>query len=252
MPEIDNPAVFGLPKNIDKVVQKNNSMYTISCLKKLTALAADATQLKREDWAKIALPTIHAWDQVYKQVKDAKIPAIKQAQLLVDSPIESFIYLEMSQALELLEKINHILKSTEKVLEGKGLMTTEIQMMINKLITNSLPKEWEDFYSECEEPLDWIRMFGRRVILLKQWVSKAHNQRLQGEEFDLSELFHPGVFLNACKQAASRNKIALDKLSISATFEEDKASEAAVKVKGLLLQGCSMAKHLLGHPSNSD
>ena len=95
-------------------------------------------------------------------------------------------------------------------------------------------------------------MFGRRIILLKQWVIKANNQRLVGEEFDLSELFHPAVFLNACKQAASRNKIALDKLSISATFEEDKASESAVKIKGLLLQGCSMAKHLLGAPSHSD
>ena len=55
----------------------------------------------------------------------------------------------MSQALELLEKINKSLKSMESVLQGKGLMTTEIQKLINKLITSSLPKEWEDFYSEC-------------------------------------------------------------------------------------------------------
>lgn len=103
-------------------------------------------------------------------------------------------------------------------------MTTEIQKLINKLVSNSLPKEWEDFYSECDEPLDWIRKFGRRIILLKQWVLKANNQRLNEEEFDLSELFHPGVFLNACKQAAARNKIALDKLNLVATFEPDKAT----------------------------
>lgn len=35
----------------------------------------------------------------------------------------------------------------EGVLQGKGLMTTEIQKLINKLIHNDLPKEWEDFYS---------------------------------------------------------------------------------------------------------
>ena len=131
-------------------------------------------------------------------------------------------------------------------------MTTEIQKLINKLIASSLPKEWEDFYSECEEPLDWIRKFGRRVILLKQWVIKANNQRLLEEQFDLSQLFHPGVFLNACKQAAARNKIALDKLNLVATFEQDRASEKAVRLKGLLLQGCSMAKHLLGAPSHTD
>jgi hypothetical protein len=37
-------------------------------------------------------------------------------------------------------------------------------------------------------------------------------------------LFHPGVFLNACKQSAARNKIALDKLNLLVTFEQDKAS----------------------------
>lgn len=122
---------------------------------------------------------------------------------------------------------------------------------MGKIVENSLPKQWEDFYSECGEPLDWIRMFGRRIILLKQWITKANNQQLLGEEFDLSELFHPAVFINACKQAASRKKIALDKLSVSATFEQDKASERAIKIKGLLIQGCSMAKHLLGAPSKA-
>lgn len=53
---------------------------------------------------------------------------------------------------------------------------------------------------------------------LKDWVYKAQNSRLLGEEYDLSELFHPVVFLNACKQFASRNKIALDKLNLVATF----------------------------------
>lgn len=59
---------------------------------------------------------------------------------------------------------------------------------------------------------------------LKDWVYKAQNGRLLNEEYDLSELFHPAVFLNACKQYASRGKMALDKLSLVATFEEGKAS----------------------------
>ena len=130
-------------------MQKNNSQWTIGCLKKLISISADGLQLKREDWAKILNPIIGSWDQVYKQVRDAKIPHIKQSQLLADHPVESFIYLEMNQALELLEKINRSIKAMEKVLEGRGLMTTEIQILINKLISNSLPKEWEEFYAEC-------------------------------------------------------------------------------------------------------
>jgi hypothetical protein len=66
--------------------------------------------------------------------------------------------------------------------------------------------------------LEWIRKFGRKLIFIKQWVIKAQNNRLREEEFDLAEIFHPAVFLNACKQLAARNKIALDKLSLVATF----------------------------------
>jgi hypothetical protein len=166
--------------------------------------------------------------------------------------VESFIYLEMAKALELVEQINKSLRSMEAVLQGRGIMTTQTQKLINKLAANSVPKDWEDFYSECEEPLDWLRKFGKRILLLKQWVLKVTAQKLDQEEFDLAELFHPGVFLNACKQAACRGKIALDKLTLVATFEEARASPTSIKIKGLLLQGCSMAKHLLGSPSVHD
>ena len=30
----------------------------------------------------------------------------------------------------------------ENVLQGKGLMTTEIQKLINKLVENAIPKDW--------------------------------------------------------------------------------------------------------------
>lgn len=60
------------------------------------------------------------------------------------------------------------------------------------------------------------------------------------------------MFVNACKQAASRNKIALDKLTLVSTFEESKASADAIKLKGLLLQGCSLSRHLLGALSQKD
>ena len=138
----------------------------------------------------------------------------------------------------------------DNILQGKGLMNTEIQKLLDDLLERQLPKSWEDFWSECDDPQEWIRKFGRKLILLKNWVVKAQNSRLHGEEFDLVELYHPGVFINACKQAASRNKIALDKLSIVSTFEEEKATENALKLKGLLIQGCTLHKGLL-HDSSS-
>lgn len=58
-------------------------MMTIACLKRLTSISVDGGQLKKEDWFKIVSPLLKSWEQIYKQIKDAKIPPIKQAQLLV-------------------------------------------------------------------------------------------------------------------------------------------------------------------------
>ena len=41
----------------------------------------------------------------------------------------------------------------------------------------------------------------------------------------------------------------MDKLSLVSTFEEDRASENAIKLKNLLIQGCSIANYLLTEPS---
>jgi hypothetical protein len=135
------------------------------------------------------------------------------------------------------------------VIEGKSLVTNKIQELMRKFSARMVPTDWLAFWEESADPYEWIRVFGKKILCLKDWVYKAQNSRLLGEVYDLAELFHPVVFLNACKQYVSRNKIALDKLSLVATFEEDRASENAIKLKNLLIQGCSLANFLLTEPS---
>jgi dynein heavy chain 2, cytosolic len=252
MPEIDDPSIFGLPRNIDKAVQRTATECVLGSLKTLSLAREEGSALNKEEELKLLSPILKLWTQTFKQIKDAKFPSIKNAELMSENPVESFIYLEASQALLLAERINRQLDLLDNILQGKGLMTTEIQTVMTRLLTRTLPKEWEEFWAECEDPSDWIRKFGRKLLLVKQWVLKAQSSRVRGEEWDLSELFHPVVFINACKQSASRNRIALDKLTLVTTFEEAKSSENAVKLKGLLLQGCSLHKNLLGPLSQRD
>ena len=42
----------------------------------------------------------------------------------------------------LADRINRQLDTLDNILQGKGLMTTEIQQIVNKLINRELPKEW--------------------------------------------------------------------------------------------------------------
>ena len=100
MPEIDDPSVFGLPKNIDKVVQRGATEAVLLSLKTLSLAQLDGGEDKQEEF-KLVSPIISLWNQTYKQIKDSKFPAIKHAELMSENPIESFIYLEASQALEL-------------------------------------------------------------------------------------------------------------------------------------------------------
>ena len=52
-------------------------------------------------------------------------------------------------------------------------MTTDIRKVVDKLIDRALPKEWEEFWSQVEDPTEWIRRFGRKMSVLKGWVHRA-------------------------------------------------------------------------------
>jgi dynein heavy chain 2 len=58
---------------------------------------------------------------------------------------------------------------------------------------------------------------------------------------DLSEVYRPEIFLNALKQRIGREKkIPVNQLKIKSSFS--KPSEICVKIKSLILQGCSYSK----------
>jgi hypothetical protein len=48
MPEIDDPSIFGLPKNIDKAVQRANTQQVIECLKILSVSSDEGSKLNKE------------------------------------------------------------------------------------------------------------------------------------------------------------------------------------------------------------
>lgn len=101
MPEVDDPSTFGLPRNIDKAVQRATTDAVLKDLKILSLAHAEGVAVNREEELKAINPILKLWGQTYKQIKDSKFPVVKHSELLSEGPIESFIYLEASQALEL-------------------------------------------------------------------------------------------------------------------------------------------------------
>ena len=51
VPEIDTPQLFGLPTNIDRSVQRFNSLQVINQLKSLAAISAGEMRFDKEKWS---------------------------------------------------------------------------------------------------------------------------------------------------------------------------------------------------------
>lgn len=93
MPEVDDPSTFGLPKNIDKAVQRATTDGVLKYLKTLSLAHSEGQAVNREQQLKTINPILKLWTQTYKQLKDSKFPVIKQSEILAEGPIESFIFL---------------------------------------------------------------------------------------------------------------------------------------------------------------
>jgi dynein heavy chain 2, cytosolic len=82
----------------------------------------------------------------------------------------------------------------------------------------------------------------RKLNNVEQWRQLTQSQQLLGQELDLSEVYRPEIFLNALKQRIGREKkIPVNQLKIKSSFS--KPSEMCVKIKNLILQGCSFAQN---------
>ena len=87
MPEVDDPSTFGLPKNIDKAVQRITTEAILKDLKVLSFAHSEGTAANRDEEMKVVGPILKLWNQTYKQIKDSKLPPIKNSELLSEGPI---------------------------------------------------------------------------------------------------------------------------------------------------------------------
>ena len=79
MPEVDDPSTFGLPRNIDKAVQRAATDAVLKDLKVLSLAHVEGSVVNREEELKAVSPILKLWTQTFKQIKDSKFPVVKHA-----------------------------------------------------------------------------------------------------------------------------------------------------------------------------
>mmetsp|Transcript_11234 Transcript_11234/g.1741 ORF Transcript_11234/g.1741 Transcript_11234/m.1741 type:complete len:90 (+) Transcript_11234:820-1089(+) len=83
-----------------------------------------------------------------------------------------------------------------------------------------VPAKWYSIWDGAEVPNAWLKGFAKRVTCLKKWIEKTNQKCLLDEDLNLSELFHPEVFLNALKQKCCRLlKKPLNELKLASSFD---------------------------------
>ncbi|EGR28544.1 hypothetical protein IMG5_173090 [Ichthyophthirius multifiliis] len=238
--ETDSPMLFGLPLNIDKAVQRYNTQQIFNSLKVIKQASSEDLKFDKEKWQQQLSTIINLWKNLYKSFTD--LPQIKPQNLLSTDPVESFVYLEAQQSYQMIEKIQNSIEGLNKVLFGNGILTSEIQAIGYELMLGNVPQKWSQVWEGPDNCTSWLKGFCSRVYQLKKWIESLKNQQLLEKPLNLSDLFHPEIFLNAVRQKTARNiQVPLNELKIVASLQENIIqADIIVKIKGVLLQGCSI------------
>ncbi|KAJ3098912.1 Cytoplasmic dynein 2 heavy chain 1 [Phlyctochytrium planicorne] len=253
LPEADNVALFGLPLNIDRALQRSSSQVVLDQLKILRYHDLQSQKFEKEKWSRELMPFLQLWKKLNTgndllQKKIGSSPDV--------NPIDSFLTLELVNALSLLRKIHADLSGISKVLRGTALLSNDVMAVAGSLLKSETPKAWLSLWEGPESPQDYMRESINNSLAVDTWRNKASgNGNLFAEPLQLCNLFNPITFLNALRQQTSRKvRKPMDELVLYSTWSRSDISHAAlsVAVDGLLLQGCSFDGLRLSESSTDD
>lgn len=259
LPDLDNPASFGMAPNSDRALQRINSARVISTLRQLASVSGaaegGASAANTKAWKEQLGPLWKLWENVSK----AQLSKIKHVEVrpvnVDDSPVVAFILMDAAEAARLGEKVSNSLTNIQKVANGSGLSTPEIVAEASSMIRGETPPKWQSTWpSAPDSPPIFLQGLAKRIMSLKgDWVKRITSPDVFREPVQLSDFLRPDVFLNALRQQTARRlKVPIDSLHLVCSFEPQLLSDPStsplpVTVQDLILEGCAfdMSKRIL-------
>lgn len=252
LPDADAPELFHLPANIDRTVQRALSAATIASLQQLSVVG-NASGSSIEQWRVSLSPMLELWKKL--KADDDVLEKGGSKKLRGDAaPLASFLSMEMDRAEGIVELVDASLGAIQSVLDGTELLTPEVQSEITALLANEVPKSWVARWAHGpEKARAWVRALVSRKVALVGWVKDATQGKLLESPRYLSELLHPGVFLNALRQETARaSNCAIDELRLVSAWKHSllESEPTSMRLGGLLLQGAEFDGSRLSLPES--
>jgi len=232
LPAIDRPEAFGQHPNADIASAITSSNAMLEVIVSLQPKSTDATGITPEE-------------KVYNLAGDmiGFIPdAIDIYQKLGEgdgTALHVVLVQELQRYNSLLGKIKSSLGLVQKGIKGLVVMSSELDVIYNKLLNGQVPPAWLATYPSLKPLASWSRDLLTRWAQLMDWVDKG-----PPKVFWLAGFTYPNGFLTALMQTSARtNNVSIDTLMwefpITNIEEKDVAAppKEGAYVKGLFLEG---------------
>lgn len=253
LPDLDNPQSFGMAPNADRSLQRINSTRAIGLLRQLAAAgSADGGEggssgVDVKAWKEQLGPIWKLWENLSK-AQLARLQNVEIRKVTPDDPpVVAFILMDASEATRIQGVVDSALSSLQKVVNGTGMSTPDIQAAAKLLMLGEVPPQWEAGWpSAPENPTEFLKGLSQRIQALKgDWLKRVSGRNLFDKPVVLSDFLRPDVFLNALRQQTARRlQLSIDSLHLVSTFEPQLMADAnsaplPVTIQDLILEGCS-------------
>ena len=231
LPNEVSPEVLGLHPNASVTFARKETSEMVSKLLDLQPKFSDSTENQKQKAKEIL-------DEIQNCVKQKfDILQVKE-KYQYNSSLNVVLIHELTRYNTLTRRIRKSLKELNLALEGKMLITSELENLEKSLMNNQVPKHWEAYsYSSCKPLLSWVRDLKDRLCFFQNWVEKG-----QPEVFWISGFFFTQAFLTGVLQThARKHSVPIDNIKFSFEFIErvQSAPEEGCLIQGLFLEGAS-------------
>ena len=231
MSERDSPSQFFLPPNATKTVALSRKTETISCLRRLAALADETGGVNRAQWTEKLKPLSERWKELMR--KYPKMTEPKQTSPADDTPMAAALYSQFCIVHELVTNLALFFKALDGFLNHGDALSHELISKGQYLVRGEVPDAWFDVAEGPVVASEWLVEVARKVDVID---SLAQDPDLAKKPMELSSLIRPTAILDALRQQTAR-ATGTPIVDLALVFTMGEEHEHSIYVTDIALQG---------------
>jgi dynein heavy chain len=242
LPIFDEPDLFGLHENADRIYQLQESNKIQNLLLCVVPKSSQAGKSANEIVLEIVNDLLTRKPEIIEKREQRHKSHDKSYENNLPHSLTIVLYQEIEKYNKLISKISNTLEDLQKAIQGTILLSAECDEVLNSLLLNKIPISWAKTSYPSHKPLgSWFQDLILRIQFIRNWLMYGHPTC-----FWISGLFFPQGFITGVLQNHAREtKIPVSDIKFKHTvldkYEQDiiKPPNVGVYIYGLYLEASS-------------